>query len=347
MSPRAGAKRIYRPREYAALVRVGVIGVGSMGQAHVRVFSEIADLVGVADPDHKVGMAVADRFSTSYFPDHRALLKENLEAVSVCAPTHLHYPIASDVVGAGINVLVEKPMCGAVHDAQRLTAAARKANVTMAVGHIERHNPVVDHAKRSLEAGEYGDLITASARRVSSFPDRVRDVGVIQDLGIHEFSVLRYLVGAPVKSVFSVGGQEKHATFEDHATILLQYGNGVTGVVEVNWLTPMKVRRLALTCSKNFVELDYQAQSVTISSAALLPYDPANLYLAPFEYDVRQVLLKKEEPLRRELLDFLDAIKQRRDPKVTGEEAVETLAVVDAAVRSHRSGQVVHPAVEG
>lgn len=324
-------------------MRVGVIGVGAMGQAHVRVLSELADLIGVADPDHKVGMAVANRFSTSYFPDHRALLREGLDAVSVCVPTHLHFAIASDAVSAGVNVLVEKPMCETVRDARRLTEAARKAGVTLAVGHIERHNPVVDHVKRSLDASEYGDLITVSARRVSSFPDRVRDIGVLHDLGTHEFSVLQYLVGAPVKSVFAVGGQEKHAAFEDHATVLLQYENGVTGVVEVNWLTPMKVRRLALTCSKNFVELDYQAQSVTISSAALLPYDPANLYQAPFEYDVRQVLLKKEEPLRRELVDFLDAIKQKRPPKVTGDEAMETLAVVDAAVRSHRTGQVVHP----
>jgi len=324
-------------------MRVGVIGVGSMGQAHVRVFSEIADLVGIADPNHEVGMAVANRFSTSYFPEHRSLLGENLDAVSICAPTHLHFRIASDAVAAGISVLVEKPMCDNVRDARRLTEAARKEGITLAVGHIERHNPVVDHAKQSLEAGEYGALITLSARRVSSFPDRIRDVGVLQDLGIHEFSVLQHLVGAPVKSVFAVGGQEKHAAFEDHATVLLQYGNGVTGVVEVNWLTPMKVRRLALTCSKNFVELDYQAQSVTISSAALLAYDPANLYQAPFEYDVRQVLLKKEEPLRRELLDLLDAIKRGRDPKVTGEEACETLSVVDAAIRSHRSGKVEHP----
>jgi len=323
-------------------MRVGVIGVGSMGQAHVRVFSEIADLVGVADPDHEVGMAVSNRFSTSYFPDHRSLLRENLDAVSVCAPTHLHFGIASDAIAAEVNVLVEKPMCDNVRDARRLTEAARKAGVTLAVGHIERHNPVVDHAKKALDEGEWGSLITVSARRVSSFPDRVRDVGVIQDLGIHEFSVLQHLVGAPVKSVFAVGGQQKQAAFEDHATVLLQYENGVTGVVEVNWLTPMKVRRLALTCSKNFVELDYQAQSVTISSAALLAYDPANLYQAPFEYDVRQVLLKKEEPLRRELLDLLDAIKRGRDPKVTGEEACETLAVVDAAVRSHRSGKVAH-----
>ena len=326
-------------------MRVGVIGVGSMGQAHARVLSEIADLVGIADPDHHVGMTVAKRFSTSYFPDHRALLREGVDAVSVCVPTHLHFQIAGDVVEAGANVLVEKPMCDNVRDARRLTAAARKKGATLAVGHIELHNPVVDHAKRSLDAGEFGDLITMSARRVSSFPDRVRDVGVLQDLGIHEFSVLQHLVDAPVDSVFAVGGQQKHASFEDHATVLLRYANGVSGVVEVNWLTPMKVRKLALTCSKNFVEIDYQAQSITISSAALGSYDPANLYAAPFEYDVRQMLLKKEEPLRRELVDFFQAIKEKRDPMVTGEKAIETLVVVDAAVRSQRSGRVVHPSL--
>ena len=322
-------------------MKVGVIGVGSMGQNHARVLAELGDLAGVADPDVKAGGAVANRFTVSYFPEYKALLREKIDAVSICVPTNLHFKVAMDTIAAGKHLLVEKPICDNVRDAQRLAKAARQAGLVLAVGHIERHNPVVDSAKRQLEAGAWGDLITAGARRVSNFPDRVRDVGVIMDLAIHDIDVLRYLVGKPVSTVFAIGGRQKHESFEDHATILLSFAGGVNGYVEANWLTPMKVRRLSLTCLQNFVELDYTAQSLTISSSTLGPLDPTNLYQIPLDFDIRHVNLRKEEPLRRELKDFIRAVKERADPLVTGEDAVETLRVVEAAVESQRSGKVV------
>ena len=322
-------------------VKVGVIGVGSMGQNHARVLAELGDLAAVADPDAKAGGSVANRFSVSYFPDYNGLLAERIDAVTICVPTNLHFKVAMDAIAAGKHLLVEKPLCSTVRDAQRLVKAAREAHVVLGAGHIERHNPVVDSAKRHLEAGTWGDLITAGARRVSNFPDRIRDVGVIMDLAIHDIDVLRYLVGQRVSSVFAVGGRQKHEAFEDHATILLSFTNGVNGYVEANWLTPMKVRRLSLTCLRNFVELDYTAQSITISSSTLGPLDPANLYQLPLDFDIRHVNLRKEEPLRRELKDFLRAAKDGGEPLVAGEDAVETLRVVEAAVESQRSGKVV------
>jgi len=322
-------------------VKVGVIGVGSMGQNHARVLSEIADLRGVADPDAKAGGVVANRYTVSYFPDYKALLREKIDAVTICVPTNLHFKVAMDTIAAGKHLLVEKPLCENVRDAERLVKAARAAGLVLAAGHIERHNPIVDSAKRHLDAGTWGDLITAGARRVSSFPDRIRDVGVIMDLAIHDIDILRYLVGKPVSTVFAVGGRQKHQAFEDHATILLSFANGIHGYVEANWLTPMKVRKLSLTCLQNFVELDYTAQSMTISSSTLGPLDPSNLYQIPLDVETRHVNLRKEEPLKRELKDFLRAAKEGGDPLVTGEDAIETLRAVEAAVESQRSGKVV------
>jgi len=323
-------------------VKVGVIGAGSMGQNHARVLSDLGDLAGVADPDAKAGGAVGNRFTVSYFPDYKALLKEKIDAVTICVPTNLHFKVAMDAIAAGKHILVEKPMCESVRDAERLVKAARAARIVLAVGHIERHNPVVESARRHLAAGTWGDLITAGARRVSNFPDRIRDVGVIMDLAIHDIDVLRYLIGKPVSTVFALGGRQRHEAFEDHATILLGFANGVHGYVEANWLTPMKVRKLSLTCLRNFVELDYTAQSMTISSSSLGPLDPANLYQLPLDFDVRHVNLRKEEPLKRELQDFLRAVKEDGEPLVNGEDAIETLKVVEAAVESQRSGKIVH-----
>lgn len=338
------ARRVFisRPGIRAAVaMKVGVIGVGAMGQNHARVLSEVADLVGIADPDVKAGGAVSNRFNVSFFTDYQGLLKEELDAVTVCVPTELHGKVALDVIAAGVPVLVEKPLAGTVSEGERIVQAAEAAGVALAVGHIERHNPTIGVVKRHLDEGQYGDLVTATARRVSSFPGRVRDVGVVMDLGVHDIDILRYLVDAPVESVFALGGRKVHERFEDHANVLLRFQNGVHGFVEVNWLTPMKVRRLALTCLKNFVEVDYTDQSITVSSSTLGPLDLYNLYQIPLEHHTQKIHVRKEEPLKRELEDFLDAVKRKRDPLVPGRDALETLRVAEAANESHRKGKLV------
>jgi len=322
-------------------MRVGVIGVGAMGQNHVRVLSEIADLAGIADPDVKVGGAVSNRFNVSYFTDHKALLKEDLDAVCVCVPTEHHERVALDAIGSGVGILVEKPLADTSEAGERIVEAAARAGVVLAVGHIERHNPAIAVVKRHLDEGQYGDLVTVTARRVSSFPGRVRDIGVVMDLGIHDIDVLRYLVGSPVEGVFALGGRKVHERFEDHANVLLRFHNGVHGFIEVNWLTPMKVRRLALTCLKNFVEVDYTDQSITVSSSTLGTLDPYNLYQIPLEHHTQKIQVRREEPLKRELEDFLNAVKGKRKPLVTGEDALETLRVAEAATESHRKGKLV------
>ena len=332
------------PRSIRAAVtmRVGVIGVGNMGQNHARVYAEIADLVGIADPDVKAGGALLERLPVrNYFPDYRNLLKEDIDAVSICVPTSLHARIALDSIRAGVHVLVEKPLAPTVAAAERIVDAAQRARVTLAVGHVERHNPAIALVKRQLDAGDYGNLITVSARRVSSFPTRVRDIGVILDLGVHDIDVMRYLVGSRVESVFALSGRRLHERFEDHANILLRFSDGVHGFLEVNWLTPTKVRHLALTCQKSFVEVDYTDQSVTVSSATLGRLDPFNLYEVPLEHHVRRIHVRKEEPLRLELEDFLRAAKTGRAPLVTGRDAIETLRVVEAAIVSRQLGHAI------
>lgn len=327
-------------------MRVGVIGVGSMGQNHARVYTEIADLAGIADPDVKQGGAILGRLQVGasgiqYFPDYHELLKQELDAVSVCVPTVHHEAVAMDVIRAGTDLIVEKPLAGTVGASKKIADAAEKEGVTLAVGHVERHNPAVALMKRQLEGDDYGDLITLSARRVSSFPVRVRDVGVILDLGVHDIDIMRYLVGSYVDSVYALSGSGPHERHESHANILLRFKSGVHGFVEVNWLTPSRVRHLALTCSKSFVEVDYAEQSITVSSATLGRMDPFNLYQVPLEHHVRRIHVRKEEPLRLELQDFLRAAEKGRPPLVTGRDAVETLRVVEAAMVSRELGHAI------
>jgi len=321
------------------MLRVGVIGVGSMGQNHARVFSEMADLVGVVDKDRETGKIVAERFNTESFENYEDLLRKGVDAVSIATPTALHYQVSKDAIESGVHVLVEKPMCSTIEEAEKLVGLVESAGLTLAVGHIERHNPVVDFAKKGIRDGRYGDVITISARRVSSLPTRIRDVGVILDLGIHDIDVMRYLLGSEVTSVFASGGRIKHENFEDHANIMLSFENGTSGLVEVNWLTPMKVRRLSLTGLKNFVEIDYITQSIWISSSSLGRLDSFNLYRIPLEFDTRKITLEKREPLKNELTDFMDAIEKKRDPLISGRDGLGTMKAVMAAIESQKSGK--------
>lgn len=322
-------------------MRAGVIGVGSMGQNHARILAEMGALACIADKSLEAARAVGERHGIPHFQSHLDVLKQDLDAVVVVTPTATHEKVAADAMAAGKHVLLEKPMTGSTESLRRLTALARKQGVVLAGGFTERHNPVVAFARQSLQAGEFGDLITAATRRVSSMPSRVRDVGVVMDLGVHDIDVIQHIVGEPARSVYALGRKGRDVTHEDYANVLVDFEGGTTGFIEVNWLTPMKVRRLSLTCSNNFVEADYMDQSALVCSSSFKPYESGNLYNVPIEFDLRKIALKKEEPLRRELSDFLSAAKSGRDALVTGESAIETLRIAEAALESLRTGSKI------
>ena len=152
---------------------------------------------------------------------------------------------------------------------------------------------------------------------------------------------MRYLAGN-VESVYARAGKfNKNIAHEDHANIMLNFGNNICGIVEVNWLTPTKIRKLFLTCSKNFVEADYMNQTVTISSSSFKQIDEMDLYRVPIEYNTNQIALEKREPLRNELEDFITAIQQNKKPLATGEDGLMALKIVEAATTSYKKGEEV------
>ncbi len=210
-----------------------------------------------------------------------------------------------------------------------------------AVGHIERHNPAVKFVKEAMQNKKFGELITITSKRVSNFPGRIKDVGVIFDFGVHDIDVMRYLAGN-VESVYARAGKfTENIPYEDHANVVLNFENGVCGIVEVNWLTPTKIRKLFLTCSKNFVEADYMNQTVTISSSSFKQVDEMDLYRVPIEYNTNQIALEKREPLRNEIEEFVTAIQQNKQPLATGEDGVLVLKIVEAATQSYKKGEEV------
>ena len=324
------------------MLRIGVVGTGSMGKNHARVCSELEqiELIGIADANSETAKNVASKLDTKPFFDYKELLKE-VDAVIVATPTITHYDIAMDFLNNGKHVLVEKPICNSVEKAQMLTKKAEETDLVLAVGHIERHNPAVKFIKDAMLNKKFGELITITSKRVSNFPGRIKDVGVIFDFGVHDIDVMRYLAGN-VESVYARAGKfNENITHEDHANIMLNFENNICGIVEVNWLTPTKIRKLFLTCSKNYVEADYMNQTVTMSSSSFKQVDEMDLYRVPIEYNTNQIALEKKEPLKNEIEDFINAIQQNKQPLATGEDGLMALKIVEAATKSYKIGEEV------
>jgi len=321
-------------------IRTGVIGIGSMGKNHARVNNELAALVAVSDVDKTAGKTIARQYGIDYFKDYRELLK-NVDAVTIATPTKYHHKIAEDAIEKGVHVLVEKPITETVEQARSLVERARKEELTLAVGHIERHNPVVTYAKKELENDTFGYPITMVSRRVSSFPTRIRDVGVIHDLAIHDVDVMRYLAASEIRSIYTLGGSTGPTEFESHANILLKFASGVNGFAEVNWVTPMKVRKMYLTCSTHYVEMNYIKQRLTFSSSRYMDIDESDLYQPGLDLEQREVSLKKQEPLKNEFKDFLNALNTGKDPLVTGEDAIQVLNVIEKAIKSYKQNKMI------
>jgi len=312
------------------MLRVGVVGVGMMGQHHARVYSELAkegkvELVGVADADFERAKEIAKKFGTIPYADYRELAREKLDAVTVAVPTSLHKEVALEFIKAGTSVLVEKPIADTIENAQAIIQAAEEMGVTLMVGHIERFNPAVLRLKELISQGELGKLVTVSAKRVGPMATRIRDVGIIVDLGVHDIDVISYLFGEKVKTVYARAGNVVHpAGVEDHALITLGFDDG-TGIVETNWLTPHKTRTLTAVGTSGIAYLDYIEQSL-------------KLYNSEW---IKEAKIQRKEPLRNELEHFIECVETGKKPIVDGNAGLHALKVALLAQESARTGKVM------
>jgi UDP-N-acetylglucosamine 3-dehydrogenase len=301
-------------------MRVGVIGAGSMGQNHIRTYSQMPDveLVGIADVDKKRIDELSRQYSTQGYLDYKDLLKQDLDAVSVVVPTMLHKKVALDVIDSETSLLVEKPIAESAKSACEIIAASDAKNVKLMVGHIERFNPAVIKMKEIIKNNDLGKIVSISTRRVGPYNPKIRDVGVILDIGVHDLDIISYLYGTRVSEVYAVAGKEIHS-FEDHASILLRFEDDRAGVVEVNWLTPHKTRNFTVIGTSGVGYGDYMEQQV---------------YIHDKEW-VKEAKIEKKEPLRNELESFIEVCQRGCEPQVSGEDGLHALEVAMAAIESH------------
>lgn len=297
------------------MFKVGVIGLGAMGKNHARVYSELPEvkLAGVADVDYELAHSLAKKYHTIPFSNHKELLKQGLDAVSIAVPTSLHREVALDAAHSGVNMLIEKPIADAVESAREIIKAAEQNDLKLMVGHIERFNPVVPIIKKEVEGSEVS-LIEIT--RIGPFPPRIKDVGVVIDLATHDIDLIRYLTGSEFKQVYSLTSTNV-AQYEDVAILLFEMANGVLARVTVNWLTPFKVREVNIATKQKFIRASLVDQKVTEYSK----YKENDSYL------VRELNVPYGEPLKLELQAFINSVRDDTKPPISGEDGLNALEV--------------------
>ncbi|MBA4376708.1 MAG: oxidoreductase [Anaerolinea sp.] len=315
------------------MIKVAVIGVGSMGRNHARVLSEMpgVKLVGVADVNLAEANAIATKYETVAYKDYNCLLDDQKpDAVVIAVPTSQHKIVGLATIERGINTLMEKPLAATAADADVLVEAAERKGVILSVGHIERFNPAVQELKRRVDGGELGKITSIIAKRVGMLPSRIKDANVIVDLAVHDIDIFNYLIDALPTEVFATGGKALLSDRYDHAEIFLKY-NHVGCFILVNWITPLKVRTLSITGDKGHAELNYMTQKLEIFESNLeRSYDDFGDFLVRFGTPrTTLVPLEVQEPLKLELKAFIEAICDHVPLVVKSSDGLQTMRVVE------------------
>ena len=296
------------------MIKVAVIGVGTMGKHHARIYAGLPDveLVGIADVKDVVH-EIAERYNTEAFLDYKELLKRDLDAVSIVVPTFLHEKVALDTAEAGVNMIIEKPIADTIENARKIIKSADENDVKLMVGHIERFNPIIPVIQKSIGNSE---SISIGITRVGPFPPRIRDVGVVIDLATHDIDLIRYLTKSEFEKIYSLTSKTSSKN-ENIAILSFEMENGVLAHISTNWLTPFKIREINIATKEKFIKGLFIDQKVSEYSK----------YKEDGSYVVKELSVPFGEPLKLELGAFLRALRDDKEPPITGEDGLRALEV--------------------
>ena len=289
-------------------IRAGVAGAGSMGRNHARVYSLIpeAKLCGIYDADFARAQAIAEEFGTVPVASLEEL-SQLAEAVSVAVPTAAHRDVGCKLMDLGCHILMEKPIAPSVADAQVLVETAKRQGRILQVGHIERFNPVLRQLEQRLTHPKF-----IEAHRLSPFPNRSIDIGVVLDLMIHDLEIILHLVRSPIESIDAVGVPVLTPS-EDIANARIRFANGCVANVTASRISPEKMRKIRVFQSDCYLSLDYQEQAGQIHWREGMSIQRA------------EVEVEKGEPLKLELAAFIASVAHGHDPAVTGQQGTAAL----------------------
>lgn len=331
------------------MLRGLVVGLGHMGSRHLRVLTEIdvATVAAGVDSDPERRATVERRYPQirTHATIGEALEAHELDFVCVATPAGTLAELALAALDAGLAVLVEKPLATNEKDALDVVLDARRRGLLLAVGHVERCNPAVIALKRRLDGGDIGRIYQLHARRLSPFPDRDSMVGVSLDLATHDIDVMRYLSGSEIERVFAETDRRLHDSAEDLIAATVRFEDGIIGLLEVNWLTPNKVRELTVTGEGGAFVLNYATQELSFYERPTerTQWDVLASMRGAGEGDMIRYALERREPLRVQWESFLAALRTGDPPLATGWDGYAALSTARAIQRSGSEHAPVAP----
>jgi len=307
-------------------LKVVQIGVGGWGKNHPRVLSEFGVLSAICDTNSQRAEEFGKKYSVNFYNSFENLLeKEKFDAALVCTPTFTHSDITARLIENKKHVFVEKPMTYLSEDGQNLIDAAKRNNVILTCGYIERFNPAVASVKDFLKSKKYGDLIRLEFYREHRMPQHIKDVGVIYDTSVHDIDTAMWLFDETPEVVYAISGKINHE-YEDFATIMLGFKDNKTATISSNWITPIRVRNFNAVCTEARIFSDFITQEIRIETDNGTE-NPKNV---------------KAEPLSLEIKNFLDSIEGKNDLLVKPEQAVNVTKIAEAALLSSQKGTSIY-----
>lgn len=323
-------------------IRIGVIGVGNMGQHHTRVLSLLKDveLIGVSDINVERGLDTASKYRVRFFENYLDLLP-HIDAVCIAVPTRLHHQVGMDCMKAGVHTLIEKPIAASIAEAESLVNAAAESNCILQVGHIERFNSAFQELSKVLKTE---DLLALESHRMSPYSDRANDVSVVLDLMIHDIDLLLELVATPVIRLTASGSRGTNSDYLDYVTATLGFSNGIVATLTASKVTHRKIRRLVAHCKNSLTEADFLNSEILIHRQTTANYT-TDYGQVLYRQDglIEKVYTSNIEPLNAELEHFVNCVRGGNQPSVGGEQALKALRLASAIEQMALDGQIWQP----
>jgi len=296
-------------------LRIAVVGAGHLGSLHAKVYSAIKrrcgiSLVGICDVSKEAGEEIAKKYNTGYFADYHDLIGR-ADAVSIAVPTNLHHAVARDFLKAGVHVLIEKPITRTLEEADELIGLAEKKDLILQVGHIERFNSAVRAVEPLLSKPRF-----IECQRLGSIKKkkRIKDVGVVLDLMIHDIDIILGLVNSRVKNIEAVGISSV-SDHEDLANVRLSFQNGIIADITASRVTREEIRKIRIFQEQSYILLDYLHQEAFLFRGS------------DKKLKKKKIRIRKKEPLKVELKSFIDCVRNKKRPVVSGQEGKQALRV--------------------
>ena len=307
-------------------MKIVQIGTGGWGKNHTRILSELGVLVAICDANSEKSKKYGEKYSVNYYQSLDELLNsEEFDGAFVVTPTSTHTKIAMKLLEAKKHVFVEKPMTYKSEDGEKLAKCAEKNKVILTCGYIERFNPAVDIVKKMVDEKKYGELVMLEFHRENRMPLHIKDVGIIYDTSVHDIDTANWLFNEMPQVVFARSGKIRHER-EDFASIMLGYKNDKVAIISSNWITPKKVRKFSAVCTEAIISSDFISQEIIVEK----------------DEKIEKIENEKQEPLLREIQNFLDAIANKTEQIVKAQQAVNVTKIAEAALLSSQKGTPIY-----